>query len=99
MRIAIVKLSALGDIVHSMIVLQFIKQNIPNSKIGQKIKPISWFLNFMFGHRKIFHSLLFSFLFFTIIFFNPVMNSGTPFSVFDDILRINGFFSTVPIKS
>ena len=33
MRIAIVKLSALGDIVHSMIVLQFIKQNIPNSKI------------------------------------------------------------------
>ncbi len=33
MHIAIVKLSALGDIVHSMIVLQFIKKNIPNIKI------------------------------------------------------------------
>ncbi len=33
MRIAIVKLSALGDIVHSMIVLQFIKKHYPNIKI------------------------------------------------------------------
>ncbi len=33
MRIAIVKLSALGDIVHSMIVLQFIKKYYPNIKI------------------------------------------------------------------
>lgn len=41
--------------------------DIPNSKIGQKIKPISWFFNFMFGHRKIFHSLLFSFLFFMLL--------------------------------
>ena len=29
MRIAIVKLSALGDIVHSMVALQFIRQNMP----------------------------------------------------------------------
>ncbi len=33
MRIAIVKLSALGDIVHSMIVLQFIKKHYPHAKI------------------------------------------------------------------
>ena len=33
MKIAIVKLSALGDIVHAMIVLQFIKQVMPNSEI------------------------------------------------------------------
>jgi heptosyltransferase-1 len=33
MRIAIVRLSALGDIVHSMIVLQFIKKHYPDSKI------------------------------------------------------------------
>lgn len=33
MKIAIVKLSALGDIVHAMVVLQFIKQAIPNSRI------------------------------------------------------------------
>jgi heptosyltransferase-1 len=32
-KIAIVKLSALGDIVHTSFVLQFIKQKIPNSKI------------------------------------------------------------------
>ena len=32
MRIAIVKLSALGDIIHGMTVLQFIKQN--NNKIN-----------------------------------------------------------------
>jgi heptosyltransferase-1 len=33
MKIAIVKLSALGDIVHAMAVLQFIKQSIPNCSI------------------------------------------------------------------
>ena len=33
MKIAIVKLSALGDIVHGMIVLQFIKKNYPESEI------------------------------------------------------------------
>ncbi len=33
MKIAIVKLSALGDIIHSAFVVQFIKHHIPNSKI------------------------------------------------------------------
>ena len=33
MKIAIVKLSALGDIVHAMVVLQFIKKNHPNAII------------------------------------------------------------------
>ena len=33
MKIAIVKISALGDIVNSMVVLQFIKRHYPNSKI------------------------------------------------------------------
>ena len=33
MRIAIVRLSALGDIIQSMIVLQFIKKQFPNAEI------------------------------------------------------------------
>ncbi|MFK5881561.1 MAG: lipopolysaccharide heptosyltransferase I [Sulfurospirillum sp.] len=33
MKLAIVKLSALGDIVHAMVVLQYIKKNIPNTLI------------------------------------------------------------------
>jgi len=33
MKVAIVKLSALGDIIHAMIVLQFIKKNYPESEI------------------------------------------------------------------
>ncbi|CAC9526431.1 Lipopolysaccharide heptosyltransferase I [Bathymodiolus heckerae thiotrophic gill symbiont] len=33
MKIAIVKLSALGDIIHAMVALQFIKKNFPNSTI------------------------------------------------------------------
>ena len=33
MKIAIVKLSSLGDIVHAMVVLQFIKRNLPESVI------------------------------------------------------------------
>ena len=33
MRIAIVKLSALGDIIHAMVALQFIKQHLPDSSI------------------------------------------------------------------
>ena len=42
MKIAIVKLSALGDIVHGMIVLQFIKKYYPESKID-------WFVEKRFG--------------------------------------------------
>jgi heptosyltransferase I len=38
MRIAIVKLSALGDIVHAMVVLQFIKKNIPDIEINWVIE-------------------------------------------------------------
>ncbi len=33
MKIAIIRLSALGDIVHSMIVLQFLKQHYPNATV------------------------------------------------------------------
>ena len=33
MKIAIVKLSSIGDIVHSMVVLQFIKKHYPESAI------------------------------------------------------------------
>jgi len=40
-----------------------------------------------------------SFLLFVMSFFNSVRNSEIPFSVFDDTLRISGFFSAVPIKS
>jgi heptosyltransferase I len=38
MRIAIVKLSAIGDIIHTMVVLQFIKKEYPKSKID-------WFID------------------------------------------------------
>ena len=44
MKIVIVKLSSLGDIVHSMIALQFIKKTYPDSKIDwvveEKFKDI-----------------------------------------------------------
>lgn len=33
MKIAIVKLSAMGDIVHAMVALQFIKKHNPNIQI------------------------------------------------------------------
>ena len=33
MKIAIVKLSSLGDIIHSMVVLQFVKKHYPDSEI------------------------------------------------------------------
>jgi len=31
----------------------------PKSKIGNKVKVLSWILNKVFGHRKLFHSLFF----------------------------------------
>jgi len=44
MKIAIVKLSALGDIIHAMVALQFIKKHIPNAQIDwiveKGFKPI-----------------------------------------------------------
>ncbi|MCK4737493.1 MAG: lipopolysaccharide heptosyltransferase I, partial [Sulfurimonas sp.] len=33
MKICIVKLSAMGDIIHAMVALQFIKKEIPNAQI------------------------------------------------------------------
>jgi heptosyltransferase-1 len=42
MHIGIVKLSALGDIVHAMVVLQYIKKNIPNT-------TIDWFVEERFA--------------------------------------------------
>ena len=45
MRIAIVKLSALGDIVHAMVVLQFIK------KFSQEIS-IDWFVEEQALHEQ-----------------------------------------------
>jgi len=42
MKIAIVKLSSLGDIVHSMSVLQLIKKRLPNSEID-------WFVDKKFS--------------------------------------------------
>ena len=41
--------------------------DIPKSKIGKKVKPLSWILNFLFGHRGIFHSLVLSFFFFMLL--------------------------------
>jgi len=32
----------------------------PKSKIGEKVKVLSWILNKIFGHRKLFHSLIFA---------------------------------------
>jgi len=43
MRIAIVRLSALGDIIQSMIVLQFIKKRFPDSSID-------WFVDSQFAN-------------------------------------------------
>ena len=42
MQIGIVKLSALGDIVHAMVVLQYIKKNLPNA-------TIDWFVEERFA--------------------------------------------------
>ncbi|MBU3940924.1 MAG: metal-dependent hydrolase [Nanoarchaeota archaeon] len=30
------------------------------SKLGRKVKPLSWFFNVLFGHRKLFHGLFFA---------------------------------------
>ncbi len=40
MKICIVKLSALGDIIHSMVVLQFIKQKYPNSTVDWIVESV-----------------------------------------------------------
>ena len=40
MRIAIVKLSALGDIIHAMVALQFIKQRLPDSSIDWIVEEV-----------------------------------------------------------
>ncbi|MBS3172261.1 metal-dependent hydrolase [Candidatus Woesearchaeota archaeon] len=39
------------------------------SKIGSKVKPISFILNFLFGHRGFVHSLLFAFGIYGLFYF------------------------------
>jgi len=34
-----------------------------NSRVGRKVRPLSWFLEIFFGHRGFFHSLTAAFLF------------------------------------
>jgi len=74
-----------------------------NSKIARKIKPISFILNFFFGHRKIFHSvwpaLIASFL---IYLFSPIY--GLAFGIgylahlFADGLTKSGISPFYPLK-
>ena len=42
--------------------------DIPNSKLGSKIKPISWLIEKLLGHRGILHSF-YPIIFFYILFF------------------------------
>jgi inner membrane protein len=34
--------------------------DLPESKLGEKIKPLSFIINLIFGHRHLFHSMLFA---------------------------------------
>ena len=40
-----------------------------NSWIGKRFKPISWLFSLLFGHRKIFHSILFALFIFIVLYF------------------------------
>ena len=44
-----------------ILVLASILPDIDHSKsfIGRKLRPLSWLINFIFGHRKLIHSLFF----------------------------------------
>ena len=41
--------------------------DIPTSKVGKKTKPFSTIFNLIFGHRKLFHSLLFALFIFVFL--------------------------------
>lgn len=45
--------------------------DLPNSRLGMNIKPVSWLANKFFGHRTFFHSPMFLFL---IWFLTKVLN-------------------------
>lgn len=51
MKIAIVKLSALGDIIHASIILQFIKKHIPTAQIHWVCEEI--FADIFLNHEYI----------------------------------------------
>ena len=74
-----------------------------NSKIGKKIKIISIPLNFILGHRKLIHSLLFVVFGFVIlnIFSGLLAYSfliGTLSHLFMDMLTYEGVMPFYPIK-
>ena len=41
----------------------------PYSKLGRKVRPVSSLIKFIFGHRKLFHSLIFVSLLFFVIYY------------------------------
>ena len=63
-----------------------------HSKLGRRVKPLSIILNFVFGHRKLFHSLFFAIVLFGVIgyFFGLTLGLGL-FIGYISHLIIDGF--------
>ncbi len=52
-----------------------------NSWIGRRFKPVSWILSLLFGHRKLFHSVVFALLIFIVLYFLTVSYVAAAFLI------------------
>ena len=78
MRIAIVRLSALGDIIQSMIILQFIKKGLPNCEID-------WVVDEKFSEIVKLNSLISNVI---TVNLNEIKNQKNFFSLFSTLKRL-----------
>ncbi len=75
-----------------------------NSWIGRRFRPISWIFSLLFGHRKLFHSIIFALLIFIVL--NYLLASyiaaafliGYVVHVLVDGLTVNGIKPFFPLS-
>ena len=76
----------------------------PFSKIGSKIRPLSWLLNLLFGHRGFMHTIWFPFLiYFLLMVFDQKLWAGAFFigymsHLVMDMLTTRGVYFFFPLN-
>jgi inner membrane protein len=55
--------------------------DLPKSKIGKKVKPLSMILNFLFGHRGILHSIFVPFAVLLMFYYFKHLEVGLAFFI------------------
>jgi len=78
--------------------------DMPASKLGQKVRPLSWFLNLLFGHRGLIHTIFFPLVIWGVLVHYNKHFIAAPFflgymsHLVIDMLTVQGIYFFYPIS-